>query len=43
MAKHANIGKTETKKVRRRGIHAKRKTSRLKQSKHYIKPYRGQG
>jgi hypothetical protein len=39
MAKHANIGKTETKKVRRRGVHAKRKTSRLKQSKHY----RGQG
>jgi hypothetical protein len=31
------------KKVRRKGIHAKSKTSRLKSSKNYKKPYRGQG
>lgn len=43
MAKNANIGKKETKKVKRRGVHAKSKTSRLKASKHYIKKYRGQG
>lgn len=28
---------------RRKGIHAKSKTSRLKQSKNYKKAYRGQG
>jgi hypothetical protein len=28
---------------RRKGIHAKSKTSRLKQSKNYKKRYRGQG
>ena len=31
------------KKIRRRGVHAKSKTSRLKGSKNYKKPYRGQG
>ena len=31
----------ETRK--RRGIHAKTKTSKLKSSKHYVKKYRGQG
>jgi|TARA_A100001015_G_C14515524_1_gene528303 hypothetical protein len=43
MAKHANVGKSPTKKIRRKGVHAKRQTSRLKQSKHYKKRYRGQG
>lgn len=28
---------------KRRGIHAKTKTSKLKSSKHYVKRYRGQG
>ena len=30
-------------KRKRKGIHAKSKTSRLKQSKNYKKKYRGQG
>lgn len=35
--------KIERKKVRRKGIHAKSKTSRLKSSKNYKKLNRGQG
>jgi hypothetical protein len=31
------------KKIRRRGIHAKTKSSKLKSSKNYKKAYRGQG
>lgn len=31
------------KKIRRKGIHAKTKSSRLKNSKNYKKLYRGQG
>lgn len=31
------------KKIKRKGIHAKAKTSHLKQSKNYKKKYRGQG
>jgi len=31
------------KQIRRKGVHAKSKTSRLKSSKNYKKPYRGQG
>ena len=30
-------------KIKRKGIHAKSKTSRLKRSKNYKKSYRGQG
>ena len=30
-------------KVKRPGIHAKTKSSNLKQSKNYVKKYRGQG
>tara|TARA_B100000035_G_C21012006_1_gene560073 strand:+ start:1255 stop:1389 length:135 start_codon:yes stop_codon:yes gene_type:complete len=30
-------------KVRRPGVHAKTKTSKLKASKNYIKQYKGQG
>ena len=33
----------EKKKVRRKGVHAKTKTSRSKQNKNYSKPYVGQG
>jgi hypothetical protein len=31
------------KRIKRRGIHAKSKTSQLKTSKNYKKPYKGQG
>lgn len=31
------------KKIRRKGIHSKTKQSKLKSSKNYSKPYRGQG
>ncbi len=31
------------KKIRRKGVHAKSKTSKLKNSKNYKKAYRGQG
>ena len=30
-------------RIRRKGVHAKTKTSRVKGSKNYVKPYRGQG
>ncbi len=30
-------------KVKRKGVHAKSKTSKLKSSKNYVKPYKGQG
>jgi len=33
----------KNKKIKRKGIHAKSKTSHLKQSKNYKKKYRGQG
>tara|TARA_R100000734_G_scaffold11026_1_gene8276 strand:- start:3132 stop:3269 length:138 start_codon:yes stop_codon:yes gene_type:complete len=33
----------EKKRVKRKGIHSKSKTSRLKTSKNYSKKYRGQG
>jgi hypothetical protein len=35
--------KTGSKSIKRKGIHAKSKTSHLKQSKNYRKKYRGQG
>lgn len=34
---------TETTKKKRPGVHSKCRTSNLKASKHYVKPYRGQG
>ncbi len=34
---------TPKKRRRRKGVHAKAKTSRLKTSKNYKKPYKGQG
>ena len=43
MAKNTeNIKKVKV-KVRRKGIHAKSKTSSLKSSKNYKKKYKGQG
>lgn len=30
-------------KVKRKGVHAKTKTSSSKSSKNYVKPYKGQG
>lgn len=45
MAKTAGTGTSSIDKFKRRrkGIHSKCKTSRLKTSKHYRKAYRGQG
>jgi hypothetical protein len=44
MAKKLNLFQYRKKtKVRRRGVHAKSKTSNLKTSKNYVKQYRGQG
>ena len=37
------IPKKSAKSVKRPGIHAKAKTSHLKQSRNYKKKYRGQG
>lgn len=35
---------TKTKpKKKRKGVHAKSNTSKLKSSKNYVKPYKGQG
>jgi len=33
----------EKKKIKRKGVHAKSKTSKIKSSKNYKKPYNGQG
>tara|TARA_B100000575_G_C22911177_1_gene529124 strand:- start:313 stop:444 length:132 start_codon:yes stop_codon:yes gene_type:complete len=38
-----STSKTETAKRKRKGVHAKSKTSSLKASKLYKKKYRGQG
>jgi len=35
--------KKVTNKIKRKGVHAKSKTSSLKTSKHYTKKYNGQG
>ena len=43
MAKARSIGALEKTKLKRKGIHAKCKTSNSKKSKHYKKRYRGQG
>ena len=42
MAKQTTVIKIE-KNVNRKGVHSKSKTSKLKSSKNYKKPYRGQG
>jgi len=44
MAKKANSSKvTLNEKKRNKGVHAKNKHSWNKNSKNYVKPYRGQG
>ena len=43
MAKVQSIIKYQKPIVNRKGVHAKSKTSGLKTSKNYSKPYRGQG
>ena len=41
MAKTVSFKKTKS--ITRKGIHAKTKASKLKQSKNYLKRYKGQG
>jgi len=44
MAKKLNLFQYRKKhKIRRKGVHAKSKSSNLKTSKNYVKQYRGQG
>jgi hypothetical protein len=43
MAKVISLGAFKKHKVRRPGVHAKTKKSKLKTSKNYVKKYRGQG
>ena len=43
MAAKYKFNKVKTKKITRPGVHAKSKTSRLKQSRNYKKAYKGQG
>ena len=43
MAKQQIVIYKKKPKVKRPGVHSKKKTSSLKTSKNYIKPYRGQG
>ena len=43
MAKQILTTKVETPTIKRPGVHAKTKTSKLKSSKNYKKSYRGQG
>ena len=44
MAKGINLGNyMEKPKIMRPGVHAKSKTSKLKNSRNYVKAYRGQG
>lgn len=43
MVKHAIASKLIKHKVKRKGVHAKTKTSKLKSSKNYVKRYNSQG
>jgi len=43
MAKLTLVNYLKKPKKRRKGVHAKSKTSNNKQSKHYVKKYKGQG
>jgi len=43
MAKVQSVIKYEKPSINRKGVHAKSKTSKLKASKNYKKPYKGQG
>ncbi len=43
MAKIVSTNTYKKHKVKRQGVHSKTKTSKLKTSRNYAKPYRGQG
>jgi len=43
MAKRANVHIYKSNTRKRRGIHSKTKSSKVKSSKHYLKRYKGQG
>jgi|TARA_Y100000114_G_scaffold37023_1_gene32577 hypothetical protein len=43
MARKQKVIHYQKKKIRRKGIHSKTKTSNVKSSKNYTKKYRGQG
>jgi hypothetical protein len=43
MAAKSKFIKVKPKRIKRPGVHAKSKTSHLKQSRNYKKAYRGQG
>jgi hypothetical protein len=43
MKKALDNKKVVKNKIKRPGVHSKKKTSSLKTSKHYSKPYRAQG
>lgn len=43
MAKRPSVNIYKTKSKKRKGIHAKTKSSKLKSSKNYLKRYVGQG
>ena len=43
MAKNTIRDQTQKNKIKRKGVHAKSKTSKLKTSKNYVKLYKGQG
>ena len=43
MAKQNSFLYSEKKRIKRRGVHAKSKSSSNKSSKNYVKPYNSQG
>jgi CRISPR/Cas system-associated protein Csm6 len=43
MARVKEVAKIVKQKIKRKGVHAKTKTSKVKGSKNYTKMYRGQG
>ena len=43
MARKQKVINYQKKKIKRKGIHSKTKTSNIKSSKNYTKKYRGQG
>jgi hypothetical protein len=43
MAKKASVHQYKSNTRKRKGIHSKSKSSKVKSSKHYLKRYKGQG
>jgi hypothetical protein len=43
MARGVSVASHKSNSRKRKGVHAKTKTSKLKKSKHYKKKYKGQG